>query len=161
MLATPELWVFVSFVLFVALLVYYQIPNKVVKALDDRADGIRAELDEARRLREEAQGILADYQRKRRDAEQEAEDIVAMARREAEFYAQEQRKSLNESLQRRIKQAEEKIVRAEEQAVQDIRSKSVDVAIAAAGTVIAHQLKGKTAESLVEKSISDIGTRLN
>lgn len=161
MLATPELWVFVSFVLFVALLVYYKIPNKVAKALDDRADRIRADLDEARRLREEAQGILADYQRKRRDAEQEAEDIVAMARREAEFYAQEQRKALTESLQRRLKLAEEKIARAEEQAVQDIRSRSVDVAIAAAETVIARQLEGKSAESLVEKSVRDISTRLN
>lgn len=161
MLATPELWVFVSFVLFVALLVYYGIPNKLVKALDDRADRIRADLDEARRLREEAQGILADYQRKRRDAEQEAEDIVAMARRESEFYAQEQRKALTESLQRRLKLAEEKIARAEEQAIHDIRSKSVDVAIAAAGTVIARQLEGKTAESLVEKSVRDISTRLN
>lgn len=161
MLATPELWVFVSFVLFVALLVYYEIPNKLVKALDDRADRIRADLDEARRLREEAQEILADYQRKRRDAEQEAEDIVAMARREAEFYAQEQRKALTESLQRRLKLAEEKIARAEEQAVQDIRSKSVDVAIAAAEIVIARQLEGKTAEGLVEKSVRDISTRLN
>jgi F-type H+-transporting ATPase subunit b len=161
MLATPELWVFVSFVLFVALLVYYGIPNKLMKALDDRADRIRADLDEARRLREEAQGILADYQSKRRQAEQEAEDIVAMARREAEFYAQEQRKSLTESLQRRLKLAEEKIARAEEQAILDIRSKSVDVAIAAAGTVIARQLEGKTAESLVEKSVRDISTRLN
>jgi F-type H+-transporting ATPase subunit b len=161
MLATPELWVFVSFVLFVALLVYYRIPNKLMKALDDRADGIRVDLDEARRLREEAQGILADYQSKRRQAEQEAEDIVAMARREAEFYAQEQRKALNESLQRRLKLAEEKIARAEEQAIQDIRSTSVDVAIAAAGTVIARQLEGKTAESLVEKSVREISTRLN
>jgi F-type H+-transporting ATPase subunit b len=161
MLANPELWVFVSFVIFFALLVYFKVPNKVVEALDNRADSIRAELDEAKRLREEAQGILADYQRKRGEAEKEAEDIVAMARREAEFYAQEQRKTLEESLQRRMKLAEEKIARAEEQAIQDIRSRSVDVAIAAAGTVIAHQLKDEIAESLVEKSIRDIGTRLN
>lgn len=161
MLATPELWVFVSFVLFVALLVYYGIPNKLVKALDERADRIRVELDEARRLREEAQAILTDYQRKRSEAEQQAENIVAMARREAEFYAQEQRKAMSETLQRRLKLAEEKIARAEEQAVQEIRSKSVDVAVSAAETVIAHQLKGKNAESLVERSIQDISTRLN
>jgi F-type H+-transporting ATPase subunit b len=161
MLATPELWVFVSFVLFLALLVHYKIPDKVVKALDDRADKIRVELDEARRLREEAQNILVDYQRKCSDAEKEAEDIVAMARREAEFYAQEQRKALSESMQRRMKLAGEKIARAEEQAIQDIRSKSVDVAIAAAETVIARQLEGKSAESLVEKSVRDIGTGLN
>jgi F-type H+-transporting ATPase subunit b len=161
MFAAPELWVLVSFVLFVALLVYYKIPNKVAKALDDRAGKIHAELEEARRLREEAQTILADYQRKQRDAEKEAEDIIAMARREARFYAEESHKALNEFLQRRVKLAEEKIARAEEQAVQDIRSKSVDAAVAAAEMLIARELKGKSAEDLVDKSIRDVAARLN
>jgi F-type H+-transporting ATPase subunit b len=161
MLATPELWVLVSFVLFLALLVYYKIPNRLAKALDDRADRIRAELDEARRLREDAAQILADYQRKQRDAEKEAEDILAGARREAEFYAEESRKALSESLQRRLKQAEEKIARAEEQAVQEIRSKAVDVAIAASEILIARELKGKSAENLVDKSIRDVSAKLN
>ncbi len=161
MLATPELWVLVSFTLFVALLVYYNIPTKIVKALDDRADRIRSELAEARRLREEAEAILADYQRKRTEAEREAEDIVATARNEAQFYAEEQRKALAETLQRRVKLAEEKIARAEEQAIQDIRARSVDVAIAAAETLIANKLKGKSAESLVEKSVREISTKLN
>ena len=161
MFAAPELWVLVSFVLFVALLVYYKIPNKVAKALDDRAGRIHAELEEARRLREEAQTILADYQRKQRDVEKEAEDIIAMARREARFYAEESHKALNEFLQRRVKLAEEKIARAEEQAVQDIRSKSVDAAVAAAEMLIARELKGKSAEDLVDKSIRDVAARLN
>ncbi len=161
MLATPELWVLVSFALFVALLVYYKIPTKIVKALDDRADRIRSELAEARRLREEAEAILADYQRKRTEAEREAEDIIATARKEAQFYAEEQRKALAETLARRVKLAEEKITRAEEQAIQDIRSRSVDVAIAAAETLIASKLKGKSAESLVEKSVREISTKLN
>jgi F-type H+-transporting ATPase subunit b len=161
MFAAPELWVLVSFVLFVALLVYYKIPNKVAKALDDRAGKIHAELEEARRLREEAQTILADYQRKQRDAEKEAEDIIAMARREARFYAEESHKALNEFLQRRVKLAEEKIARAEEQAVQDIRSKSVDAVVAAAEMLIARELKGKSAEDLVDKSIRDVAARLN
>ena len=136
MLATPELWVLVSFALFVALLVYYKIPTKIVKALDDRADRIRSELAEARRLRDEAEAILTDYQRKRTEAEREAEDIVATARKEAQFYAEEQRKALAETLARRVKLAEEKITRAEEQAIQDIRSRSVDVAIAAAESTV-------------------------
>jgi F-type H+-transporting ATPase subunit b len=161
MFASPELWVLVSFVLFLALLVYYKIPNKVAKALDDRADRIKAELEEARRLREEAQSILADYQRKQRDAEKEVEDIIALARREAQFFAAEFNKSLNETLQRRVKLAEEKIARAEEQAVQDIRSKSVDAAVAAAQTVIARELKGKSAEDLVTRSIRDVSAKLN
>lgn len=161
MFAAPELWVLVSFVLFVALLVYYKIPNNVAKALDNRAGKIHAELEEARRLREEAQTILADYQRKQRDAEKEAEDIIAMARREARFYAEESHKALNESLQRRVKLAEEKIARAEEQAVQDIRSRSVDAAVAATEMLIARELKGKSAEDLVDKSIRDVATKLN
>ncbi len=161
MLASPELWVLVSFVLFLALLVYYKIPAKVAKALDDRADRIKAELGEARRLREEAQSILADYQQKRRDAEKEAEDIVAMARREAQFYAEESRKTLNESLKRRVRLAEEKITRAEEQAVQEIRSRSADVAIAAAEAIIARELKGESAANLVTKGIREVSAKLN
>jgi F-type H+-transporting ATPase subunit b len=161
MFAAPELWVLVSFVLFIALLVYYKIPNKVAKALDDRAGRISSELEEARRLREEAQTILADYQRKQRDAEKEAEDIIAMARREARFYAEESHKVLDEFLQRRVKLAEEKIARAEEQAVLDIRSKSVDVAVAATEVLITRELKGKSAEDLVDKSIRDVSAKLN
>jgi F-type H+-transporting ATPase subunit b len=161
MFAAPEFWVLVSFVLFIGLLVYYKIPNTLAKALDGRADRIRTELDEARRLREEAQQILADYQRKQRDAEKEVEDIIAVARREAEFYAEESRKALNESLQRRLKLAEEKIARAEDQAVKDIRSTAVDAAVAAAELLITRELKGKSAESLVDKSIRDVSTKLN
>lgn len=161
MFTSPDLWVLVSFVLFVSLLVYYKIPNKIAKALDDRANRIQAELEEARRLREEAQSILADYQRKRRDAEQEAEDIIAMARREAQFYAEESRKAMNESLRRRVKLAEEKIARAEEQAVLEIRSRSVDAATAAAEAIIARELKGQSAEDLVTKTIKEVSTKLN
>jgi F-type H+-transporting ATPase subunit b len=161
MLATPELWVLVSFVLLLAVLVYYKIPDKLVKALDDRADRIRAELDEARRLREEARQILADYERKHRDAEKEAEDIIALARREADVFAAESRKGLTESLERRLKLAEEKIARAEEQAIKDIKSKAVEAAVSAAGQLIARGLKGKSAESLVDRSIRDVSAKLN
>jgi F-type H+-transporting ATPase subunit b len=161
MLASPELWVLVSFVLFVALLVYYKIPDTVAKALDDRANRIKIELEEAHRLREEAQSILADYQRKRRDAEQEAEDIIATARREAQFYAEESRKALQESLERRVRLAGEKIARAEEQAIQEIRSRSVDVAVAAAETIIARELQGNSGSDLVTKGIREVGAKLN
>jgi F-type H+-transporting ATPase subunit b len=161
MVTTPELWVLLSFVLFVALLVYYEIPSKVVKALDDRAEQIRSELFEARRLRDEAQSILMDYQRKRLEAEKEAQDIVATAKRDAEAYAAEQRKAMTETLQRRMRLAEEKITRAEEQAIHDIRSRAADVAISAAEIVIARKLKGKSAKNLVEKSVKDVGSKLN
>lgn len=161
MLTSPETWVLVSFIFFVALLVYYKIPSKIAEALDSRADKIKAELDEARRLREEAQSILADYQRKRRDAEKEAEDIIAMARSEAESFAEKSQQSLKDTLERRMKMAEEKITRAEEQAILDIRSRSAEVAIAAAETIIAKELQGQSAEDLVTQGIKDVSTKLN
>ncbi|MBX2805954.1 MAG: F0F1 ATP synthase subunit B [Hyphomicrobiales bacterium] len=161
MLASPDTWVLVSFILFVALLVYYKIPSKVAEALDSRANKIKAELDEARRLREEAQTILADYQQKRRDAEKEAEDIIALARNESQTFAEQSKKSLKETLERRMKLAEEKITRAEEQAIQDIRSRSADVAITAAQTILAGELQGQSAEDLVTQGIKDVSAKLN
>jgi F-type H+-transporting ATPase subunit b len=161
MLASPETWVLVSFILFVALLVYYQIPSKIAVALDSRADKIKAELDEARRLREEAQSILADYQQKRRDAEKEAEGIIALARNEAHAFAKKSKQTLKETLERRMRLAEEKITRAEEQAVQDIRSRSADIAITAAETILARELQGKSAEDLVTQGIKDVSAKLN
>ncbi|HUS98228.1 MAG TPA: ATP F0F1 synthase subunit B, partial [Hyphomicrobiaceae bacterium] len=118
----PETWVGVAFFIFVGLLIYYGVPKLIGKALDDRADAIRNELDEARRLREEAQSLLADYQKKAREAEDEAQGIIDQARREAEALAAETRNSLQESVVRRGKQAEEKIARAEAQALTEVRA---------------------------------------
>lgn len=161
MLASPDTWVLVSFILFVALLVYYKIPSKITGALDSRAEKIKAELDEARRLREEAQSILADYHRKRRDAEKEAEDIIAMARSEAQSFAEKSKQSLKETLERRVRLAEEKIARAEEQAILEIRSRSADIAISAAETILAKELQGQSAENLVTQGIKDVSAKLN
>ena len=108
-LSTPEFWVAVSFVGFVLLLVYFKIPGKVAELLDKRADTIRQELDEARKLREEAQAILAEYQRKQKDAEKEAGEIIRLAQQEAEALAAETRTKLEETLERRTKLAEDKI----------------------------------------------------
>src|SRR5512145_52030 len=127
MLAMAEFWVAVAFVAFLLILAYYKVPALIAKALDDRADAIRKELDEARRLREEAQSLLADYQRKHRNAGQEAEAIVEQARREAEAFSAETRKALAETVERRRRQAEEKIARAEAQAVEDVRAAAVDM----------------------------------
>ena len=110
------------------MLVYYKVPALIGKALDDRAEVIRKELDEARRVREEAQVLLADYQRKHRTVGEEAEAIVAQARQEAEAFAQETRRNLKETLERRTKLAEEKIARAEGQAIDEVRAAAVDLA---------------------------------
>lgn len=128
----PLFWVLVAFLAFAALILYYRVPAAVGKMLDDRADAIRKELDEARKLREDAQSLLADYQRKAREADAEAQTIIEQAKREAELLAVDARKALAESLERRSKIAEEKIARAEAQALSEVRATAVETALAAA-----------------------------
>lgn len=156
-----EFWVLVSFVLFVLMLLWYKVPGMIGKALDDRAAAIRNELDEARRLREEAQDLLADYQKKARDAESEAKQIVEAARREAEAIGAEARKNLKDSLERRTRLAEEKIARAEQQAVSEVRAAAIDKAMAAAETVLKSRVSGDAGSSLVDQGIRDLKTKLN
>lgn len=149
-------WVAVAFVLFIALIVYFAVPRKIISALDKRAEGIQQELAEARRLREEAQSILADYQRKQRDAEQEANDIIAQAEREAQAYAQETRQQFEDMLNRRVQMADEKIARAESQAVAEVRSRAVDASVEAAEQIIADKLDENKARALVEQSVEQL-----
>jgi F-type H+-transporting ATPase subunit b len=161
MLQMAEFWVAVAFVAFVLILLYYKVPALIAKTLDDRAAAIRKELDEARRLREEAQDLLADYQRKHRNAGQEAESIVEQARREAEAFASETRKSLAEAVERRRKQAEDRIARAEAQAVEDVRAAAVDMAVAAAEKILREKAAGAGGAALIDESIRTLKTRLN
>jgi F-type H+-transporting ATPase subunit b len=161
MLATPEFWVLASFVLFIGLLVYLKVPGKVAALLDERAARIAKELDEARKLREEAQGLLADYERKRRDAEKEAEAIIAQAREEAEVFAVETRQKLAETIERRGRLAEEKIAQAEVQAVKEVRAAAAELAIAAATRIIAGEVQGAKADQLVDDSIASLKDRLH
>jgi F-type H+-transporting ATPase subunit b len=161
MLGMAEFWVAVAFVVFVAILVYYKVPALIAKALDDRAEAIRKELDEARRLREEAQNLLADYQKKHRNVGQEAEAIVDQARREAEALAHETRASLKTTLERRTKLAEDKIARAEAQAVDEVRATAIDVAAAAAEKILREKMTGSGGAALIDQSIRDLKGRLN
>ncbi len=160
-LSTPEFWVAVSFVGFVLLIMYFKVPAQIGALLDDRADKIRNELDEARRLREEAQAMLAEFERKQRDAQKEAESIITLAKQEAEALAKETREKLKDSLERRGKIAEEKIPRAEEQAVSEVRSVAVNVAIAAAEQIIESKMTPAASKKLVDQSIKDLKTKLN
>jgi F-type H+-transporting ATPase subunit b len=161
MLRMAEFWVAIAFLAFLLILAYYNVPKLIAKALDDRAAGIRRELDEARRLREEAQALLADYQKKHRNAGQEAEAIIEQARRESEAFAAETRRSLAETLERRRKQAEDKIARAEAQAVEDVRAAAVDMAIAAAEKILRDKAAGAGGAALIDESIRSIKTRMN
>lgn len=157
----PTFWVSISFLLFLALLAYYGVPGLIGKALDARGDAIRNELDEARRLREEAQSLLSDYQKKAREAEGEAKSIIDQAKREAEELAAETRQSLSEMIARRSKMAEEKIARAEAQALSEVRSAAVDAALAAAQSIIKTRVAGATGDGLISQSISDLKGKLN
>ncbi len=159
--ADPVFWVMIAFIGFVALLIYYGVPRAVGKALDDRATAIRADLDEARRLRDEAHALLADYQRRSREAEEETKTIIEQAKREGEALAAETRKNLQESVERRTKLAEEKIERAEAQALSDVRTAAVESAIAVAEKILKSRVPGATADTLIENGIRDLDGKLN
>ncbi|RDE10611.1 F0F1 ATP synthase subunit B family protein [Pelagibacterium lacus] len=153
-------WAFIALLLFFAIIIYFKVPGLIAKVLDSRIAKIEADLDEARRLREEAQALLAEYERKRKAAEGEAEEIVAAAREEAERLTAEAEKSLADLVARRTKAVEDKIAQAEAQALADVRSRSADVAIEAARIILADQAKTQ-GDALVGQSIQDVAQRLN
>lgn len=157
----PEYWVLVAFLIFCFILYRAGVPAQIAKALDGRADAIRTELDSARRLREEAQTLLSDYQKKQREAEGEAKAIIDNARREAETLAADTRKAMAEQLERRTKLAEDKIARAEAQAIAEVRSTAVDSALAASTRILSAKASGATASNLIDAGIADLRTKLN
>jgi F-type H+-transporting ATPase subunit b len=155
-----EFWVSVSFFIFIGVLVYLGIHKKVASALDARALLISKDLEEARRLREEAETLLADYRRKLGDVVTEVDNIIALAAKQAEILAAEARQSLKEHVDRRIKLAEEKIARAEREAVRELRNDAVDAAIASAQNLIAAKLTPDRAQKLVSESTKALETLL-
>jgi F-type H+-transporting ATPase subunit b len=161
MLQDANFWVLVSFSLFVGMILYFGVPAMITGALDKRADDIKNELEEARKLREEAQQVLASYQRKQRDAEKEAEAIVEQAQAEAERLAVETQAVLTEQVARRTQQAEEKIGRAEAQALEEVRAIAADVAVSAARRIIEEKLDGDKATKLIDKSIAEVKAKLH
>lgn len=154
-------WATISLFLFLALLVYLKVPGYITRALDDRAQRIRNELDEARKLREEAQQLLAEYQRKRKEAEEEAEAIVAAATREAEGIVVEAKQKTEEFVERRNALAEQKIAQAERDAVNQVRSSAVDIAVAAAERILADKIDARMSAELFKKSMGDVKAGLN
>lgn len=158
----PAFWVMIAFFAFIGLILYYKVPKTIGGALDSRAEAIRKELEEARRLRDEAQALLADYKRKSAEAENEAKAILEQAKRESEALASETRKNLTEAVERRTRLAEEKIARAEAQALSEVRSSAVDNAIAAAEKVLKVRATDvTTAKTLIENGIRDLEGKLN
>lgn len=161
LLQNTEFWVGLAFVAFLLILAYYGIPGMITRALDKRADTIRREIDDARKLREEAQALLADYRRRAARAETEANDIVVRAQAEAKRAAEETRQALQESLERRTKQAEEKIARAEAQAVSEVRAVAVDRSIEVAEELIRARATSEVKDSLISSAIAAVPSRLN
>lgn len=161
MLMTAEFWVALGFVAFIGLLGYLGVHRMIAKSLDERAVRIRAELDEARRLKDEATQLLAEYQGRRQQAESEAQEIVAGAKAEAERLAVEAKTKIDEFVDRRTKMAETKIAQAEAQAAADVRAAAADAAVAAAENILSQQAKGDLANELIAKGIDDVRKKLN
>jgi F-type H+-transporting ATPase subunit b len=151
----------IAFVLFVALLVYLKVPGLVGGMLDERAAGIQSELDEARALREEAQSILASYERKQKEVAELADKIVASAKAEAGIAAEQAKTDLQSSIERRLHAAEDQIASAQAAAVKEVRDTAVSVAIAAASDVISKGMDAKAAAKLIDASIKDVGDKLH
>jgi F-type H+-transporting ATPase subunit b len=157
----PENWVAVAFVIFVGVLIYVGAHKKIIDALDHRSARIKAELDEARRLRDEAGKLLADYQLKQREAEREAEAIIADAKAEAGRVAAEARAKMEEFVARRTKLAEAKIGQAEVQALADVRAAAAEAAVNAAEKILRDTAKGEVADNLIAQGIADVKAKLN
>jgi F-type H+-transporting ATPase subunit b len=156
-----EFWVAVAFVVFVGTLAYFKVHQMLVKSLDDRRERIKAELDEARRLKAEAEGLFATYQRKQQEAEQEAQAIIVGAKAEAERLAAEAAAKIEDFIARHTKMAESKIAQAEAQAIADVRSAAAEAAAAAAETILSNTVKEKVADDLIAKGIADFKAKLN
>lgn len=150
----------VALIIFFGILAYMKVPRLLTKSLDERGERIAHELEEARKLREEAEGLIADYRRKAAEAQNEASSIIGQAKAEAEAFASEQRRKMAEMVERRTASAEQKIAQAEASALKEVRNAASELAIAAAARLIAEG-DGAEAAKLVDKSIEGIAKRLN
>jgi len=161
MLMDPEVWVAIAFVLFICLILYYNVPGMALKALDQRSAAIARELEEARKLRAEAESLLADYKRRTANAETEAQEIIAQAEREAAAYASEARTAFDELIGRRLNVAEQKIKLEEEKARKQIRAQAAELAVSAAEQLLEQKVSGKIAEDTITASLDRIKKRLH
>ena len=155
-----DFWVGLSFVVFILIAVKFGVHRSVLGMLDSRGTAIKAELEEAKRLKDEAEKLLAEYKRKAREAEGEAQAIIAQANSEAKQIAAEAKTRLEEFVARRTKMAETKIAQAESQAMAEVRAAAADAAVKAAETIIAETAKGAEGKALLESAIKDVKSRL-
>lgn len=156
-----EFWVAVAFVLFFVILAYFGIHKTIGSTLDKRASRIQSELEEAARLKAEAEALLAEYKQKTANAEKEAAEIIEGAKADAERLAAEAHAKLEDFVSRRTQMAEAKIAQAEAQALAEVRSVAAEVAVGAAEKVLAHTTKGSLAADLISRGIEDVKKKLN
>jgi len=161
MFEEPETWVAIAFILLMGLFAWFGIHRTVLKALDNRSARIKAELDDARRLKDEAAKVLAEYKARRASAEKEAADIITSAKAEAERIAGEAKTRMEDFVARRTKTAENKIALAEAQALADVRAAAAEAAVAAASTILSQSVKGEVADDLLAKGINEVRQKLN
>ena len=161
MFAEPEFWVAIGFVILMGALAYLGLHRTVITALDHRSERIKAELDDARRLKQEAANLLEEYKAKHTSAEREAQEIVASAKVDAERIASEAKTKMEDFVARRTKTAESKIALAEAQALADVRAAAADAAVSAASSILSQTVKGQVAEDLLAKGITEAREKLN
>ena len=155
-----SIWATISLVIFLGVMIYFGLPKTIAKMLDDRIGKIESDLEEAKKLREEAQSLLVEYERKRKAAETEAEEIVEAAQQEAARMTEEANEALEALVTRRTKAVEEKIAQAEALAIAEVRAKSADVAVEAARQLLVDQMPSK-GDALITKAIKDVAAKLN
>ncbi|MEP2890759.1 F0F1 ATP synthase subunit B [Tateyamaria sp.] len=160
-LANTDFIVLIAFILFIAVLFYFKVPSMISKMLDERSTGIQSELSEARALREEAQALLASYERKHKEVQAQADKIVAQAKVDAEAAAEQARADLATSIERRLATAEDQIESAQASAIKEVRDTAASVAVAAARDVIAKQMTAADANSLVDDAIAQVDSKLH
>lgn len=160
-LANTDFVVSIAFLIFLGILAYFKVPGLVGGMLDKRADSIKAELDEAKALREEAQALLATYERKQRDVQEQADRIVSSAKEEATQAATAAKDDIAKSITRRLAAAEEQIASAQAAAIKDVRDQAILVAVAAAKDVMAQQMDAKSSDALIDESIATVAEKLH
>jgi F-type H+-transporting ATPase subunit b len=156
----PETWVAITWVIVVGLLCR-PVFRGITAGLDLRREKIKSRIEEAERLRTEAQEMLATYQMKQRDSLKEAEEIVAHAKAEAERIAAEHARATEDLVKRREQQALERIAQAEAEALRDVRNAAIDIAIAATRKLVVESLPADRAAALIDTAIKDLPARLN
>jgi len=160
-LTNSDFVVVIAFLLFVGVLLYLKVPSLLGGMLDKRAEGIQSELDEARALRDEAQALLASYERKQKEVQEQADRIVEHAKGEAAIAAEQAKEDLKVSITRRLQAAEDQIASAEVSAIREVRDHAISVAVAAARDVIAKQMTAADGNKLIDAAIADVDAKLH